>query len=242
MILPCRRSGWISCSSALRAEQKNSWTLAEQAGNCSTDGAGTHRRRAMTCADRELPDRSVDLTPRSTGAGRPRARSDTCWTRTWPAAPTLASARRAVAQTRLGATPVDPADHRARTPVVPWCTAEEICDDYPGLHAWLEQKQINSVMAISCDQCLSTAEGPARERTGRPGVPAWDSSASAPDRQQGVNASTTGCFSTQGATNICRWSPSLPISKPTELAYYLVHRPAGSTGRTRPGSSPVGQR
>jgi SRSO17 transposase len=47
---------------------------------------------------------------------------------------------------------------------VGWFTADEIYGDNPGLRAYLEQQQINYVMAISCDQRFSTPKGPMRGR------------------------------------------------------------------------------
>src|SRR5215469_704341 len=43
-----------------------------------------------------------------------------------------------------------------------WFTADEAYGDNPGLRTWLETQDINYVMAISCDQRLSTPTGPAR--------------------------------------------------------------------------------
>lgn len=45
---------------------------------------------------------------------------------------------------------------------VSWFTADEAYGDNPGLRTWLEQQQINYVMAVSCDQRFTTPTGPQR--------------------------------------------------------------------------------
>jgi SRSO17 transposase len=43
-----------------------------------------------------------------------------------------------------------------------WFTADEAYGDNPALRAWLEDQQVNYVMAISCDTRLATPTGPVR--------------------------------------------------------------------------------
>src|SRR5205807_321386 len=45
---------------------------------------------------------------------------------------------------------------------VGWFTADEAYGDNPGLRAWLEDKDLNYVMAVSCDTRFTTPTGPAR--------------------------------------------------------------------------------
>jgi SRSO17 transposase len=54
-----------------------------------------------------------------------------------------------------------------------WFTADEAYGANPGLRTWLETRQINYVMAISCDTHFATPTGPVR---------ADDLAASAPKR------------------------------------------------------------
>ena len=45
---------------------------------------------------------------------------------------------------------------------VGWFTADEAYGDNPGLRAWLDEQDINYVMAVSCDARFSTPTGPRR--------------------------------------------------------------------------------
>jgi SRSO17 transposase len=45
---------------------------------------------------------------------------------------------------------------------MPWFTADEAYGDNPGLRAWLDEQDINYVMAVSCDQRFPTPTGPQR--------------------------------------------------------------------------------
>ena len=45
---------------------------------------------------------------------------------------------------------------------VPWFTADEAYGDNPGLRAWLDEQDINYVMAVSCDARFTTPTGPRR--------------------------------------------------------------------------------
>jgi len=45
---------------------------------------------------------------------------------------------------------------------VPWFTADEAYGDNPGLRTWLDDEDINYVMAVSCDALFTTATGSVR--------------------------------------------------------------------------------
>ena len=103
-----------------------------------------------------------------------------------------------------------------------WFTADEAYGDNPGLRTWLEAQNINYVMAISCDQRFSTPTGRMR---------ADELAALAP--QRGWQRLSAG----QGSKGqrLYDWLLIDPgndahhllvrrsISKPDELAYYIVH-------------------
>lgn len=105
-----------------------------------------------------------------------------------------------------------------------WFTADEAYGDNPGLRAWLEAQDINYVMAISCDQRFST---PTRR------MRADELAALAP--QRGWQRLSAGAGSK--GDRLYDWLLIDPgndahhllirrsISKPSELAYYIVHSP-----------------
>ncbi|MGH3973029.1 MAG: IS701 family transposase [Pseudonocardiaceae bacterium] len=113
---------------------------------------------------------------------------------------------------------------RARDAGAPfaWFTADEAYGDNPGLRAWLADQDINYVMAISCDQRFSTPTGRLR---------ADELAALTPKRgwqRLSAGAGSKGhrlydwLLIDPGADDhqlLVRRS----ISKPTELAYYIVH-------------------
>ncbi len=103
-----------------------------------------------------------------------------------------------------------------------WFTADEAYGDNPGLRTWLEDQDINYVMAISCDQRFSTPTGRMR---------ADELAALAPQRGwQRLSAGQGG-----KGQRLYDWlliDPGIDahhllirrsISKPDELAYYIVH-------------------
>jgi SRSO17 transposase len=45
---------------------------------------------------------------------------------------------------------------------VPWFTADEAYGDNPGLREWLDEQNLNYVMAVSCDARFTTPIGPRR--------------------------------------------------------------------------------
>jgi SRSO17 transposase len=105
-----------------------------------------------------------------------------------------------------------------------WFTADEAYGDNPGLRAYLEDQDINYVMAISCDQRFSTPTGRIR---------ADELAALAP--QRGWQRLSAGAGSKgqrlydwlllDPGTHTHQLLVRRSISKPTELAYYIVHTP-----------------
>ncbi|MGH3628533.1 MAG: IS701 family transposase [Sciscionella sp.] len=103
-----------------------------------------------------------------------------------------------------------------------WFTADEAYGDNPGLRAWLEGNDLNYVMAVSCDQRFITPTGPAR---------ADELAHSAP--RKGWQRVSAGAGSK--GHRLYDWLLLDPgadehlllvrrsISKPSELAYYIVH-------------------
>jgi len=105
---------------------------------------------------------------------------------------------------------------------VDWFTADEAYGDNPGLRAWLENRSLNYVMAVSCDQRFTTPKGPVR---------ADELARSAP--HQGWQRLSAGPGSK--GHRLYDWLLLDPgtgehlllvrrsISTPTELAYYICH-------------------
>lgn len=105
-----------------------------------------------------------------------------------------------------------------------WFTADEAYGDNPGLRTYLEAQDINYVMAISCDQRFSTPTGRMR---------ADELAALAP--QRGWQRLSAGAGSKgdrlydwlliDPGTETHQLLVRRSISKPSELAYYIVHSP-----------------
>jgi SRSO17 transposase len=106
---------------------------------------------------------------------------------------------------------------------VPWFTADEAYGDNPVLRTWLDEQDINYVMAVSCDHRFTTPTGPQR---------ADELAAAAPKRgwqrlSAGKGSKGHRLYdwllldpgSSGGHLLLVRRS----ISKPSELAYYLCH-------------------
>jgi SRSO17 transposase len=103
-----------------------------------------------------------------------------------------------------------------------WFTADEAYGDNPGLRAWLEEVNLNYVMAVSCDQRFSTPKGPVRADELARGAP-----------RKGWQRLSAGLGSK--GHRLYDWLLLDPgadehlllvrrsISKPTELAYYICH-------------------
>jgi SRSO17 transposase len=103
-----------------------------------------------------------------------------------------------------------------------WFTADEAYGDNPGLRAYLESQDINYVMAISCDQRFSTPTGRRR---------ADELAALAPKRgwqRLSAGAGSKGqrlydWLLIDPGTDAHQLLVRRSISKPDELAYYIVH-------------------
>ena len=105
---------------------------------------------------------------------------------------------------------------------VGWFTADEAYGDNPGLRAWLEDNDLNYVMAVSCDQRFTTPRAPMR---------ADELARSAP--RKGWQRLSAGLGSK--GHRLYDWLLLDPgadthqllvrrsISKPSELAYYICH-------------------
>ena len=103
---------------------------------------------------------------------------------------------------------------------VPWFTADEAYGDNPGLRDWLDDQDINYVMAVSCDARFPTPAGPRR---------ADELAASAPKR----GWQRLSCGKGSKGHRLYDWLLIDPgaddhlllvrrsISKPSELAYYV---------------------
>ena len=103
---------------------------------------------------------------------------------------------------------------------MPWFTADEAYGDNPGLRDWLDEQDLNYVMAISCDAHFSTPAGPRR---------ADELAASAPKK----GWQRLSCGEGSKGQRLYDWLLIDPgadqhlllvrrsISKPTELAYYI---------------------
>jgi SRSO17 transposase len=108
---------------------------------------------------------------------------------------------------------------------VPWFTADEAYGDNPGLRAWLDQQDINYVMAVSCDARFSTPTGPRRadELAGAAPKKGWQR-LSCGDGSKGQRLYDwllldPGTEKSGQHLLLVRRS----ISKPSELAYYICH-------------------
>ena len=105
---------------------------------------------------------------------------------------------------------------------VGWFTADEAYGDNPGLRAWLDEQDINYVMAVSCDARFITPTGPRR---------ADELAASAPKK----GWQRLSCGDGSKGRRLYDWLLLDPgadqhlllvrrsISKPSELAYYICH-------------------
>jgi SRSO17 transposase len=107
-------------------------------------------------------------------------------------------------------------------PDIGWFTADEAYGDNPGLRAWLENRGLNYVMALSCDHRFTTPTGPVRAdelaRTA-PGK-GWQR-LSAGDGSKGERLYDWLLIDPGADTHLLLVRRS--ISKPTELAYYICH-------------------
>ena len=105
---------------------------------------------------------------------------------------------------------------------LPWFTADEAYGDNPGLRDWLDEQDLNYVMAVSCDARFATPTGPRR---------ADELAASAPQR----GWQRLSCGEGSKGHRLYDWLLVDPgadehlllvrrsITKPSELAYYVCH-------------------
>jgi SRSO17 transposase len=105
---------------------------------------------------------------------------------------------------------------------VPWFTADEAYGDNPGLRAWLDQQDINYVMAVSCDARFSTPTGPRRadELAGAAPKKGWQR-LSCGDGSKGQRLYDWLLLDPGADDHLLLVRRS--ISKPSELAYYICH-------------------
>jgi SRSO17 transposase len=103
-----------------------------------------------------------------------------------------------------------------------WFTADEAYGDNPGLRAWLEDQDINYVMAISCDQRFSTPTGRMRaDELARMAPKRGWQRLSAGEGSKGQRL-YDWLFIDPG-NDIHQLLIRRSISKPSELAYYIIH-------------------
>ena len=104
---------------------------------------------------------------------------------------------------------------------VPWFTADEAYGDNPGLRDWLDEQDLNYVMAVSCDARFTTPTGPRGPMSWPPPRRHAAGNACRPARAARDTGSMTGCSSTPAPISICCWcaAPSAsPASWPTTSA------------------------
>jgi hypothetical protein len=103
-----------------------------------------------------------------------------------------------------------------------WFTADEAYGDNPALRSWLQAHDIDYVLAISCDQRLSTPTGRTRADTLARSAPkrGWQR------RCAGQGSKGHRLYDRlllDPGTDDHQLLVRRSISKPTELAYYLIH-------------------
>ena len=80
---------------------------------------------------------------------------------------------------------------------VPWFTADEAYGDNPGLRDWLDNQDLNYVMAVSCDARFTTPTGPQRadELAARLPKRAWQQlpAGERASERRAFRARATGC-------------------------------------------------
>lgn len=105
---------------------------------------------------------------------------------------------------------------------VGWFTADEAYGDNPGLRAWLEERDLNYVMAVSCDQRFTTPRGPVRADELVRGAPrkGWQRLSAGPG-SKGHRLYDWLLLDPGTGEHLLLVRRS--ISKPTELAYYICH-------------------
>jgi SRSO17 transposase len=103
-----------------------------------------------------------------------------------------------------------------------WFTADEAYGDNPGLREWLQDRDLNYVMAVSCDQRFSTPTGPQRADELAASAPkrGWQR-LSAGEGSKGHRLYDWLLLDPGADTHLLLVRRS--ISKPAELAYYICH-------------------
>lgn len=103
---------------------------------------------------------------------------------------------------------------------VPWFTADEAYGDNPGLRDWLDEQEINYVMAVSCDHRFTTPTGPAQADKLAAAAPkrGWQRLSAGPG-SKGDRLYDWLLLDPGADTHLLLVRRS--ISKPTELAYYI---------------------
>jgi SRSO17 transposase len=105
---------------------------------------------------------------------------------------------------------------------VGWFTADEAYGDNPGLRAWLEDRDLDYVMAVSCDSRFTTSTGPRRADELAAGTPrtGWQRLSTGPG-SKGHRLYDWLVLDPGADEHVLLVRRS--ISKPTELAYYICH-------------------
>ena len=110
--------------------------------------------------------------------------------------------------------------HHGRT-AMPWFTADEACGVNPGLRTWLDEQNLNYVMAVSCDTRFATRTGPRRADALAACAPHAAGNASRPAGAAKDTGFMTGYSSIPVPMRTCCWcaarSPS-PTSWPITSA------------------------
>jgi len=103
-----------------------------------------------------------------------------------------------------------------------WFTADEAYGDNPGLRVYLEDHDINYVMAISCDQRFSTPTGPLRADALARMAPkrGWQRLSAG---QGSKGQRLYDWLLIDPGNDVHQLLIRRSISKPSELAYYIIH-------------------
>ncbi|WP_435887330.1 IS701 family transposase [Streptomyces antimycoticus] len=103
-----------------------------------------------------------------------------------------------------------------------WFTADEAYGDNPGLRAWLDEVDLNYVMAVSCNQRFTTPRGPVRaDELARDAPRTGWQRLSAGLGSKGHRLDDWLLLDPGADEHLLLVRRS--ISKPTELAYYICH-------------------
>jgi SRSO17 transposase len=105
---------------------------------------------------------------------------------------------------------------------VPWFTADQAYGDNPGLRTWLETRDLDYVMAVSCDTTFATPTGPVRADALAAVAPGqgWQRLSAGPG-SKGHRLYDWLLLDPGADTHLLLVRRS--IATPTELAYYICH-------------------